>query len=191
MGTFPFAGGTYGFARVTLNPYIGFMVGCFEAIQNILYVSAAVIPIGMMITYIFDGPSSIEPLYWFLFHVVALCFHVYGGNVFWVTNAVLGVVTLLLIIVYILGTSKQMDFYEYVTEDPISRSQPHSRIMLLSDTLSVLPLTTWMFAGVEMITQAGDEVKEVSSILYESALQCTSHTMQAMQRSCRSILPLK
>ena len=39
----PFAGGAYGIARVSLGLYPGFIIGCLEAIEYILYVSSAVI----------------------------------------------------------------------------------------------------------------------------------------------------
>jgi amino acid transporter len=45
----PFSGGTYGFARVTVGPYFGFLVGCFESFGNILYSVIGMIELGIIL----------------------------------------------------------------------------------------------------------------------------------------------
>eukprot|EP01031_Cornospumella_fuschlensis_P035406 gene35406-42915_t len=44
----PFAGGSYGYVRCTLGPFIGFIVGCCETMEYVLYVATAVAEFGVL-----------------------------------------------------------------------------------------------------------------------------------------------
>eukprot|EP01038_Epipyxis_sp_PR26KG_P018240 gene18240-25662_t len=69
----PFSGGMYGFVRVAIGPQAGFMIGCCDIIQYILFACLSMYSFGMMITCSFSlFSSSYEPLLWLVVFIPAI-----------------------------------------------------------------------------------------------------------------------
>lgn len=156
-----FSGGLYGMVRVSISPYVGFLVGCCEMVQNVLYVSSSVIPFGWIMTIVLDTDKAYEPLYWLLFFVTAVAINTTGGHWMWNFNRIAGIVCLLLIILYIVSALvNETDFHHYA----ISKEEAGNKISEfdVKKMFRVMPLATWFYIGVELIPFAAMESKTVS-----------------------------
>ena len=78
----PFAGGAYGLARVSLGYYLGFAVGCSEAIEYIMYTAASTTAFGQMVLIVFDLNDSLAPVVCLVFYISATSIHINGGTTF-------------------------------------------------------------------------------------------------------------
>jgi ethanolamine permease len=156
----PFSGGGYGFARVTVNIYGGYIVGSSEAIEYLLYVATSVYVMGKMLSILFNLPSTYEPIYWFVFYVGAIGIQLQGGILFWRINTILACMSVLLICLYCLACIPAMDFNENAKLEDGENAWfgGHEGISFMH----VLPLTSWFFIGVEAMSLAGQETLEVS-----------------------------
>jgi ethanolamine permease len=151
----PFSGGSYGFARVTVGPYIGFLVGCYESISNIVYSFTGMIPLAKYFTYIIDGDPRYEPVYWIVLYVLILI-NEYSGRVYYFrmlrTAAFLSVVVYVL---YIFVSIPNIDTKRYIPTDSLQHSFPGG----VFDLLGALPFTAFFFVGMEMMPLVSDEMK--------------------------------
>ncbi len=129
--------------RVCIGPYFGYIVGCCEALQNIAYVTASVIPFGQMLTHALGTPVEYEPLWWAFFYLTAIGINVMGGRVFWNFNRVIGVISLLFLLIYILGTAKFCDFNKF-SESNVAAYEFNG-----TSFVSVYPVIAFFFIGVE------------------------------------------
>ncbi len=154
-------GGSYGYARCTLGPLFGFLVGYSEIIEYVLYVSSSVLELGSIITFITNGNPAYEPLYWLGFYVIALAIHIKHGNLFWRFNMTIGAIAFILIIIYFLASLPSVDIEKYV----IRESSPFFAAGI-SKFLYYLPLASWFYVGIEILTLSCEEVTEVK--IFES-----------------------
>lgn len=155
--TFSDPGGSYGFVRVCMGPFIGYIVGCCEALQNIAYVSAAVLPFGQMLTLALQTPVEYEPIWWTFFYVTAIGINVIGGWTFWKFNIVIGVASLIISIIYIFGTIQYGDFDKYSEGATLSNyTFDGYRFMQL------LPVGSWWYIGVESLPLVSNDCPHVS-----------------------------
>ena len=109
----PFAGGSYGLARVTAGIYPGYLVACFDSIESIIYVATSAVSIGQMLGYMFGTGRNWEPLYWLLFYGSALAIHCWGGLTFWRINMAMALVYFLIVLLYIFGSAHWGNFDSY------------------------------------------------------------------------------
>lgn len=154
----PFSGGCYGFVRVAVGPLWGFVVACCEVMQNLLYVTASVIPFGEMMSIAFDVDERYDPLWWLFFFVTACAIHIYGRKLFWRINLVMGLGSLLLILVFVFGSIHFEDFNENAS--PRSDRRHFSSYGFFKN----MPFSTWFYIGVEMLPIAAIDALEVSLI---------------------------
>jgi ethanolamine permease len=155
-GTFPFSGGAYGFARVTLGTYMGFLLGTFESLQYILYVTFSIGALARLMTSIFNLSNSYEPIFWVVFYILALSMFSTKQNIFWKMSNLLGILTLVLILMYIgilafappESSSSMNDGTEFVQT-------------LSHGFMKYLPYSAWFFVGVESMPLLSSSVKEV------------------------------
>jgi ethanolamine permease len=141
----PFSGGSYGFVRVCLGPFFGYLIGCCETMQNIAYVISAVIPFGQMLTMLFKAKSKYEPAYWTFFFLSAVAINVAGGKTFWWFSRIIGIVSLLLVLIYIGTTAQFGDFNTYAEATSTFSAE---------NFIVYLPLASWYYIGVEALPLA-------------------------------------
>ena len=89
----PFAGGAYGLARVSLGLWQGFVVGCCEAIEYIVYVSSAALSLGTMIQEASGTDTRMIPVYCLIFYIISTGLNIIGGTLFWHVNTLLALVS--------------------------------------------------------------------------------------------------
>eukprot|EP01038_Epipyxis_sp_PR26KG_P011974 gene11974-16027_t len=171
----PFAGGSYAYIRLTMGPLLGFMTGCCESIEYILYVVASVYPLGELVTEITGISRFYEPSYWFVFFLISLSAQVFSQRIFWWFSNGLAVITILSIVLYVVIVIVHLVMGDDVSE--LSYQHQHDK----NDTISsiaikfmrCLPLAAWFFVGVECLPLAGNTVKKVTKTLPESIIMCT------------------
>jgi len=165
--TLPFAGGAYGLARCTLGFYAGFIIGCCEAVEYIIYVAASVLSLGSIISSIAPVLVDYQPLLWLMFYVTANPFHIFGGHNFWRLNLIVGVVSLFIIILYCVGSLPYANFDRYaVTGDGTWF------VGGLESFLHVFPLAAWFFVGVEALNMACDDIDEPKKSIPYGQISC-------------------
>eukprot|EP01031_Cornospumella_fuschlensis_P042701 gene42701-52175_t len=140
----PFAGGTYGYVRCSLGPPVGFMVGFAEAIEYVIYTSAAVVIVGKLLRDLFHTSSAYLPLYWLLFYVLALPLHVMGGPYAWRTAVCLGVLTVCVVMAWCLMDLDHVNMARYKDEAAIGGQA--------KEFLHYFPYAAWLYKGVEVMT---------------------------------------
>ncbi|KAG6611579.1 putative amino acid permease YfnA [Phytophthora cinnamomi] len=165
-GALPFAGGSYGLARCTLGFYPAFMVGCCEALEYIAYVSASVISFVDLILDSDPSLQSLSPLLWALFYASALCIQIKGGRVFWVFNLGIGVLSLVIVVIYCLGSLAYVDFAEYGAVPNLEFVDGFHGFM------KSLPLAAWFFVGVEALSLSSDQVDQPKKIIPVAQVSC-------------------
>jgi ethanolamine permease len=127
-------------------------VGACEAIQTIFYVAAAVIPFGQMLTLALGAPKAYEPVYWVFFFVTAFFINYKGRHVFWKFSSVIGFASLVLVLLYILGTIPNMDFDKHAEADKERYDIDGGEF--LSSVMRGFPLASWFYIGVEALPLA-------------------------------------
>jgi hypothetical protein len=106
----------------------GFLVGCAETLEYIMYVSATVLVIGEFMTELTGLTRWIEPLWWLIFFVSSLCIHIYGGNFFWQFNFVFAIIIYVILIFYWFATIPYADFSAFA---PFAENSGQFRLVSL------------------------------------------------------------
>ena len=65
-------GGGYGLARVTFGFYAGFMVGCIEIMDNIIYTADTFLSLVVVIIKLSGTDRKFAPLVWLAFYASAV-----------------------------------------------------------------------------------------------------------------------
>ena len=60
-----------------------------------------------------------QPLIWFMFYGISLSFHIAGDKVFWRTNVVLAIISIVLLVVFCLGYLKFVNFNANAIPDDV------------------------------------------------------------------------
>eukprot|EP01038_Epipyxis_sp_PR26KG_P007190 gene7190-9808_t len=171
MSSLPFAGGAYGFVRLMMSPFVGYMIGCCESIEYIFYVVSSVYPLGQLITLIFDGPTEYEPLYWFLFFAISLAVQITGGNLFWKFNSVLAIVSITIMVFYTFATISHCDFDKNITKNQTIHDSTDSPT-IIKEFMYCLPLCAWFFVGIESVSLSGDHAIDAAINLPKGIVWC-------------------
>jgi ethanolamine permease len=100
----PFAGGAYGMARVSLGLYAGFIIGCVEISEYIVYVTEASIVLGKMISIIADVSEDYIPVWSLLFLIISCWIQIQGGRVFWRSITFLAIVSIVVLLFFNFGS---------------------------------------------------------------------------------------
>jgi ethanolamine permease len=166
-GALPFAGGAYGLSRCTLGFYPGFIIGCIEALEYITYVSTAVLSLTNMLVEIGPWLSGTEPVLALIFYLSALGFHCRGGKLFWRWNLFIGVLSLFFVLLYCVGSFRDVDFANNADTDPQLRY-----IDGLRGFVTQMPLACWFFVGVEALNLASDDVASPRTVIPFAQLSC-------------------
>lgn len=165
VGILPFSGGTYGFARVTVGPFVGFLVGCFESVGNIVYTFIAMIPIGTCITYITDGDPKYEPIYWLLAYGLVIGIEFLGRRFYFQFLNTYAFGIIMLVILYFILSVQNVDLDRYL----YARGSDKSLMFKngVGDMMPLLPISGWYYFGIEIMPLISNEVKNVSRSLYK------------------------
>jgi len=167
-GALPFAGGAYGLSRCTLGFFPGFLIGCCEALEYIVYVATSVISFGAMIVTAVPSAKGYEPLIWLSFYLSALWIYMKGGKVFWMFNRAIGVVSLLILLLYVFGSLSFVDFKANVSAHQLGDFNGSAAFM------KALPLAAWFFVGVEALPMTCDQMGAPKTTVPLAQVACVS-----------------
>jgi ethanolamine permease len=153
-------GGAYGFVRMAIGPYPGFLTGCCEILQSLLYLTSSLLPFGNAFHQIFLHGHRYEPTYWAIFLISSIPVIVAGGKVFWTVNNFLGIFSLGVVLLFIFSTCGTADFYKNAYSVTYEHTENTENAAFRF--MKALPVASWFFIGVEMLTMAGGEAITVS-----------------------------
>jgi amino acid transporter len=166
----PFAGGAYGLARCTLGFYPGYVVGCCESIEYIIYVSLSTLFIGQLLSTFFNTPTELQPVWWLVFYVTAIALQL-NGKLFWLFNALLAFLSITILIVYMFGSLKYVDINVYGRSANTGTTADYfvgggSTFML------AFPLSAWLYVGVETLAFTSDLVSDPRKTIPAANMSC-------------------
>lgn len=149
----------YGLVRAWVGPYFGFVAGVLEAMRNVTYVTASVLPFAQMISHASGGDRSYEPAYFGIFFVTAVGLNALGGRAFWYSARVLVFLALLVLMIYVCGAIQFTDFKKYL-ETEVSGGGGYE-----FDGYAFVkrfPWASWFFLGLESLPLTCVDCQEVS-----------------------------
>jgi ethanolamine permease len=180
--TFPFPGGSYGFARCTVGFFPGYLVGCIE----IFYYLLSLANTNGGIAYVLAAYNpSLEPyviIILLALVVLELCI-CFFPRALWFTIPVLAVIIVSINFSYILGSIPQLDFSAYAySSGELSCDDSHIWKTVIDDVgtvhdtadvkkqelfvggwfqmIRIMPKLCWMFMGSEYVNLACDDCKQ-------------------------------
>lgn len=151
-GSLPFAGGAYGIARCTLGFFPAFLIGCFEAAVYIILAASAIIYTGGLLVVLAPSLASYELLIYAILYFVSLAINITGDTLFWGSNAFLGSLSLLIVLVYCFGAIPFADFEKNHQTNALHKTKGFAGF------LQVLPYATRFFMGIESVDLACERV---------------------------------
>lgn len=119
-------GGGYGLARVTLGFYFGFMVGCCEIIEYIIYTADTCLSISNLVVKSTGINGTLSPLIWLVFYVSAVIVYCIGGKLFWRVSNLLAFLSLAILLIYFAGSFQFLNF-EYTKYVSYNSAWPDPR----------------------------------------------------------------
>ncbi|RHY83458.1 hypothetical protein DYB26_008117 [Aphanomyces astaci] len=150
----PFEGGAFGLARCTWGFYAGFIVGCCEAVQYILYVTCSFVGLGRMVAQLWPLIAERPYISWLLSYALSSAMLVMGGKAYWRWNMALALVSFSILLMYVLESLPHVDITAHAGGTAMLVVGGGSQFML------VFPLSAWYFVGVESLNRLCAEVIE-------------------------------
>lgn len=160
-----FAGGSYGYVRCGLSPFLGFLVGISEWFQNNNHMIGTVIVIGRSVNTGLELPREHwRPLWYFLTYVIAVLFVARGGKIFWYTMTGCAIFTIIFILMFIFGALFGDEHFQDTANE---RLGSYESGFMDSDNmiLRVVNYSGWMFMGCEAVTVSIAKTTNVSIYL--------------------------
>jgi ethanolamine permease len=181
----PFSGGAYGLALCSLGFYPGFVVGCCEVIQYVIFVAIFVSYTSDFTCALFPSAEPIRALIWICTLASCVFFQLFcSKRSFHRFVIVLAVVEVLALVVYVLGAIKYTNFYEnalIVRELPATAITTTGRQYLVNNAVCtssfkvtnreawfidgfsgffrVLPYPAVIHIGIEALNMAANETR--------------------------------
>jgi len=147
----PFAGGAYGLARCTLGFYLGYLIGCFETFEYIIYVAVSTVLLGEMFSSFI--PDVYQPLIWLAFFGTALFIHINGVHLFWKSNFFFAIVSITILLIYSFGSFH----YAHLNVNAAENNGTWFRGGMF-EFVKVFPISAWFFVGVEALNFACNDI---------------------------------
>lgn len=154
-----YVGGSYGFARVTMGPYLGFVIGCFDAITNIFY-SLTVLQYLCTSIVEFTGdaiPPHSEPIQWLILYVFCLTTLIGLGRWSFPFISLQGIIVLCICIAFVFSTADRQNFHKYVVEK-------EGGVLFAGrfvNFMQCLPIANWLYLGIDMLCLVCDDTENV------------------------------
>jgi ethanolamine permease len=153
----PFSGGMYGFARVTVGPYLGFMVGCFEAMGNIIYTMYGMIQLGSYFCFITNVGRKYMPFFWLLFYVIIIMNEFLGRKYYFKLVRATAVLIIVILLFYVAISIPKQHPEKYFPE-----SQDVNQTFFYGADVTIVSLqyAAFIYFAIEIIPLVSDEVKD-------------------------------
>lgn len=149
-----------------MGPYIGFMVGFFDSISNIIYVALFNRAFVILFNFCFhiDYRYDDQPLMWFIVYVGIVVLQVLLGKFSFNFFTLMGIIVLAIPVVFVLGTTHLQNFHENVVVP--QRLVKHELFPLGSKGfLRLLPISGLLYFGIDMLCLIAEDTKNVSGAI--------------------------
>lgn len=111
------------------------MIGCCDALEYTAYVSAGVLSFTDLLAEVIPAILDYRPAFWAIFYLAALALNIKGDRAFWIVNRWLGVASLVVLLVFCIGSLPYVKFAKYAADSDVAGVGDFKSFM------NVLPLT--------------------------------------------------
>ena len=156
-GIIAFSGGSFGYARCTLSPFIGYLVGMCDLMQCVFYTATTVYIMAEALSIAIGGEENFLtflPFWWIAIYTVMILIALPGGRMLWNSIIAFVVLTIAMLLLYVLGCAKLTNFSRYAIGQGIKPFAGSTH-----DFMNNLIVPTVCYIGVDLVTVFGDEVK--------------------------------
>lgn len=173
--SFPFAGGAYSINRITLGSYPGFLIGCCEATQYILYVACSAMFLCEMFRDVWETEEFMVPIFCLLFYISAGYILIVGEPYFWRISTFFGLSSLIILLVYCFGS---LPFINMIRNTPFpgttgsKEDRPQWFIGGMLGFMKSFPLSASFFFGVETLNLSASLVHEPKTVIPSGSVRC-------------------
>ncbi|RHY30130.1 hypothetical protein DYB32_004587 [Aphanomyces invadans] len=165
----PFTGGAFGLARWTFGFHAGFLVGCCESLQYILYVTWNFVQLSRFMALAWPALAAYPYATWIMSYGVAVGALCCGSTPFTCWNRILAFASLGLLLVYVVGAIPMaMQPAPTTSNDPATPNVPFD----IHTFLQTLPQAAWFFVGIETLNRLCNEVESPNITIPRSQLWC-------------------
>ncbi|ETV96734.1 hypothetical protein H310_10051 [Aphanomyces invadans] len=147
----PFAGGAYGLGRCTLGFFVGFLLGCCETLEYILYVTCACLTLCRMLADKWPVLTKYKYLVWALTYLVACMPVARGGRPFWMWNRAMAAISLGIILLFCVGSLPFVELHQPAQGDYVA-------VGGFSAFMKASPQAAWFFVGIESLNTLSNTV---------------------------------
>ena len=181
ISAIPSAGGILGFTRVALGPLESFLAGTVECVCLALTTALGSLFWANYMKDIFQADVSLLVVFSLLIYIGSAGVIIVGGRFMWDFMLVCGIVTSIIILLFLISGMKNGDFnanaFQYAV--PTSDSSPMPRTDSqewfkggLPAFYMMFPDTFWFYGGVECTGVIGEEVENVKLFLFSISGLC-------------------
>ena len=152
---FVLKGGSFGYARCTISPFVGYLVGFFDLLQNLTYMTVFASAVAASLMIATNSPDRFEPLWWLLTLSVLLGLSGPGGKFFWRAMWIGTFITVSFLLVYCLGNLGHVNFSKHAFSS-VSGFVGDGKMFFLQ-----ISVPMWNYLGVDLIVPFSEEMKQV------------------------------
>jgi ethanolamine permease len=170
VGIVPFSGGSYGYARCTLSPLVGFMVGICDLLQSVYFTAffVDVVAVALAIATTSDHSQDYMPwlpMWYIVVYAIILSITIFGGRSFWSMMGCFTTVTVVCLVFYGLMSIGQLDFGRFVSsmQYPMFKGTGHQ-------FFAEMMMPTVCFVGIDLLTLFSDETIDAKTTLPKAIL---------------------
>lgn len=131
-----------------------------------MYVAIAIVAIGEAISFTFNSDSSYEPVYWLIIYLLSLALLIFGDQSVFLWTTTLGIISMVLVVLYLVASSNTMDFHHFIIEEEYNRKV----FIDMKTFVSLLPISSWFFVGIDTLPLACSDTKMVLFFLISSII---------------------
>ena len=156
-GIIAFSGGSYGYSRCALSPFIGYIVGICDLLQSVLFTADCVHMVSKALSMAVSGHDYVRylPCWWIALYGLILVIALPGGRCFWNSMNGFTLMTTVMLLIYCLGNINRLDFNSYATTSDMPTFTGSTRSFFVH-----LIYPTVCYVGIDFITLYSDEAKE-------------------------------
>jgi amino acid transporter len=161
-----FDGGYYGYARVLLGPFGGYLVGCTGLIESMFYFTIFPTKIVQFAEQVFEIPLDYDPL--LQFGVYSFLFLSFIGihYRFWNFILIFSGLVIVLFLIFVFGSIPSINYYKYALASPSKNTAD------AVERIEATPLSILFFMAFDLISLTSNEVKNVGFFFFSSFPSC-------------------
>eukprot|EP00981_Chlorochromonas_danica_P013904 scaffold7068_cov179-Ochromonas_danica.AAC.4 len=157
----PFSGGSYGYVRCVLGPFVGYMVGFFESMEYIMLVAAILAGCGRVLTIALQTSTAFEPLYWLAFYLFSLPVMILDGPWFWRVGSLMAVWMMIFLLVFLFGNCGVAE----INKESVHWPGGWTFVQYFS-------VGGWCYKGLEVVTLTSDNARDPGRFIPWALVAC-------------------